>query len=77
EEAQALWHEPYVMHVSTGHRLAGCRNVPPEELAGEIMIARRSCEILEETSRFFPAAGVRPRFALRSDSDERCMAMVA
>lgn len=77
EEAQALWHEPYVMHVSTGHRLAGCRNVPPEELAGEIMIARRSCEILEETSRFFTAAGVRPRFALRSDSDERCMAMVA
>jgi len=51
--------------------------VAAEELASEIMIARRSCEILEETSRFFTGAGVRPRFALRSDSDERCLSMVA
>ena len=41
------------------------------------MIARRACEVLDDTSRFFTAAGVRPRFALRSDSDERCLAMVA
>jgi DNA-binding transcriptional LysR family regulator len=51
--------------------------VAPEDLASEIMIARRACEILDDTSRFFTAAGVRPRFALRSDSDERCLAMVA
>lgn len=72
-----LWEEPYTMLVPDAHPLAGRMDVGPEDLAGEIMIARRSCEILEETSRFFTHAGVRPRFALRSDSDERCMAMVA
>ena len=74
-EASALWHEPYVMLVADGHRLSG--PVVPEDLASEIMIARRSCEVLDDTSRFFTAAGVRPRFALRSESDERCLAMVA
>lgn len=72
-----LWEEPYMMLVPEAHPLAGRMNVGPQDLAGEIMIARRSCEILEETSRFFTHAGVRPRFALRSDSDERCMEMVA
>ncbi len=74
--AHPLWNEPYRMLVPDRHRLAGSACVPPEELASEIMIARRSCEILEETSRFFTGAGVRPRFALRSDNDERCIAMV-
>ena len=75
--ARRLWAEPYQMLVSDQHRLAGSASVRAEDLAGEIMIARRSCEILDDTSRFFTSAGVRPRFALRSDSDERCMAMVA
>jgi DNA-binding transcriptional LysR family regulator len=75
--ARALWTEPYQMLVPVQHRLAASGCVHPEELASEIMIARRSCEILEDTSRFFTSAGVRPRFALRSDSDERCIAMVA
>lgn len=74
-EAGALWHEPYVMLVADAHRLTG--KVAPEDLASEIMIARRACEVLDDTSRFFTAAGVRPRFALRSDNDERCLAMVA
>lgn len=69
--------EPYVLFVSDRHRLAGSAGVAPEDLAGEVMIARRSCELLAETSRFFTRRGVRPRFALRSDSEERCMAMVA
>ena len=72
-----LWEEPYRMIVPAAHRLAQAGEVAPEELASEIMIARRACEILEDTSRFFTAAGVRPRFALRSESDERCLAMVA
>ncbi|MDE1918677.1 MAG: LysR family transcriptional regulator [Sphingomonadales bacterium] len=75
--AVPLWEEPYVMMVAATHALAGRRDVVPGDLAGEIMIARRSCELLEETSRFFTGAGVRPRFALRSDNDERCLAMVA
>jgi DNA-binding transcriptional LysR family regulator len=75
--AHRLWDEPYRMLVPTGHRLAQNGEVAPEELASEIMIARRACEVLDDTSRFFTATGVRPRFALRSDSDERCLAMVA
>ena len=49
----------------------------PEELAAEVMIARRSCEILEQTRRFFTRHQVRPRFSLPSESDERCLQMVA
>jgi DNA-binding transcriptional LysR family regulator len=40
------------------------------------MIARRQCEGLAYTSRFFTDRGVRPRFSLRSNHDERAMAMV-
>lgn len=40
------------------------------------MIARRSCEILPDVSRFFTDRGVRPRFSLRSANDDRAMAMV-
>lgn len=72
-----LWDEPYRMFVPVGHRLAHGGEVAPEDLASEIMIARRACEVLEDTSRFFTSVGVRPRFALRSESDERCLAMVA
>ena len=65
------------MFVGTGHPLAGQDVVSPEELAPETMIARRSCEFLDATSRFFTRHRVRPRFALRSDSDDRCLRMVA
>jgi DNA-binding transcriptional LysR family regulator len=75
--AHPLWEEAYRMIVPAGHRLAHTGRVGPEDLASEIMIARRACEVLDDTSRFFTAAGVRPRFALRSESDDRCLAMVA
>lgn len=69
--------EPYVMLVPAAHHLANRDYVRPEELAAETMIARRSCEMLDETSRFFTRHRVRPRFSLRSESDERCIRMVA
>lgn len=72
-----LYDEPMVMFVAADHPLAGQGEVAPEELAPETMIARRSCEFLDATSRFFTRHRVRPRFALRSDSDERCLRMVA
>ncbi len=72
-----LYEEPYVMFVAADHRLAGQGEVAPEALASETMIARRSCELLDATSRFFTRHRVRPRFALRSDSDDRCLRMVA
>lgn len=72
-----LYEEPMVMFVAADHPLAGQGEVSPEELAPETMIARRSCEFLDATSRFFTRHRVRPRFALRSDSDDRCLRMVA
>ncbi len=72
-----LYEEPLTMFVAADHPLAGRIEVGPEELAAETMIARRSCELLDATSRFFTRHGVRPRFALRSESDERCLRMVA
>lgn len=75
--AVALYGEPIVMFVGAGHALAGQGEVSPEDLAPETMIARRSCEFLDATSRFFTRHRVRPRFALRSDSDDRCLRMVA
>lgn len=73
----SLYQEPIVMFVPAAHPLAGQGEVPPEQLAPETMIARRSCEFLDATSRFFTRHRVRPRFALRSDSDDRCLRMVA
>lgn len=72
-----LYDEPLVMFVSAQHPFAAKAEVKPEELAAEVMIARRSCEFLGATSRFFTQHGVRPRFAFRSDNDDRCMRMVA
>ena len=69
--------EKYEMFVPSGHSLGRMRQVSPNALGSEIMIARRSCELLSETSKFFVQHGVRPRFALRSHNDERCMEMVA
>ncbi len=72
-----LLDEPYVMLLPMDHPMAGQDALLAEELAAEIMIARRSCEMLDATSRFFSQRGVRPRFSLRSASDDRCVRMVA
>lgn len=74
-EAVSLFDEPFVMLVPQDRDLPS--PVRPEDLAAEVMILRRGCESLDETSRFFTRHDVRPRFALRSDSDERCIRMVA
>ncbi|WP_298166470.1 LysR family transcriptional regulator [Novosphingobium sp.] len=75
--AEVLLEEGYAMILPTAHRFAARDILQPEELAGETMIARRSCEILAETSRFFTARGVRPHFAFRGGNDDRCLALVA
>lgn len=74
--ALPLLDEGYRMILPVEHRLAGRARIHPGELADETMIARRSCELLSETSRFFTQRGVRPRFVLRSANDDRCLAMV-
>lgn len=76
EQVECLLDEGYGMILPRTHRLADRVRLLPEELAGEIMIARRSCEVLAETSRFFTARGVRPRFSFRGANDDRCLALV-
>ncbi|MCK9540986.1 MAG: LysR family transcriptional regulator [Novosphingobium sp.] len=74
--AEVLLTEEYCLALPAGHPLAQAAQVRASDVAGETMIARRSCEVLGETSRFFTDRGVRPRFALRSANDDRAMAMV-
>lgn len=74
--SQKLYTEPYRLALAKDHRLAGAPSLTVNNIAGETMIARRSCEILAQTSRFFTARGARPPFSLRSANDDRVMAMV-
>lgn len=76
DAAACLLDEGYAMILPRTHRFADRSQLRPEELSGETMIARRACEILGETSRFFTARGVRPRFSFRSQNDDRCLALV-
>lgn len=69
--------EGYALAMSIDHPLAGQQGIAAEALANEVMIVRRHCEALSDTSRFFTERGVRPHFALRSTSDERVIQMVA
>lgn len=77
EPAPAAIEEGYRMLLPESHERAGAALLSPLDVAGEAMVARRSCELLAETSRFFTAHGVRPQFLLRSANEERCLAMVA
>lgn len=73
---QELVEEGYRVVVPASHPLAARGQVSAEELGGEVMIVRRHCEVLSETSRHFVERGVRPHFALRSTNDERVVQMV-
>jgi DNA-binding transcriptional LysR family regulator len=76
ETGLATMKEGYAALLGADHPLAGRASLKAQELAGETMIARRSCEILADTSKFFTACGVRPHFLMRSSNDERCLALV-
>ncbi|PWR21668.1 LysR family transcriptional regulator [Zavarzinia compransoris] len=71
-----LFAEGYSIAAPPDHPLAGHDAVPGETLAGEVMIVRRNCEVLPETSRYFTERGVRPRFSFRSVNDDRILALV-
>jgi DNA-binding transcriptional LysR family regulator len=73
---QLLFSEPYCLALPQDHRLAGASSLTVADVAGETMIARRSCELLSQTSRFFTERSARPRFSLRSANEDRAMAMV-
>ena len=73
---ELLVRERYLMVLPQGHPLAEADVVEPEDLAGDRMVVRRHCEALPEINRFFTARGVRPRFVLKTTSDQRVLAVV-
>lgn len=75
-DGEVLGSEGYALAVPSSHRLAQQEVVEAEALAGDVMIVRRHCELLAETSRHFTARGVRPFFTARTTSDDRALAMV-
>lgn len=73
---EVLARERYMMVLPPDHRLAGAEEVEAEQLARDRMALRRHCEALPEINRFFVERGVRPRFVLKTTSDERVLAAV-
>lgn len=74
--AEPLRREGYALALWDAHPLAGQTLIQPQALAAEVMIVRRNCEVLRETSRYFTECGVRPRFSFRTYSEDRAAAMV-
>lgn len=71
-----LFEEQYCVLLPSSHPLAKKALIHINDIASETMIARRSCELLQETSRFFTQRGVRPLFSMKSTNDDRCIEMV-
>lgn len=74
---QALGQEGYALAMPLDHPLAQRTEIAADELASEVMIVRRHCEVLSDTSRHFTERGVRPHFAFRSTSDDAVLRFVA
>ncbi|WP_232495071.1 LysR family transcriptional regulator [Novosphingobium kaempferiae] len=73
---EVLARERYMMVLPPDHPLARESEVQAEQLARDRMALRRHCEALPEINRFFVERGVRPRFVLKTTSDERVLAVV-
>jgi DNA-binding transcriptional LysR family regulator len=73
---EVLARERYMMVLPPDHPLADAPEVEAEQLARDRMALRRHCEALPEINRFFVERGVRPRFVLKTTSDERVLAVV-
>lgn len=73
---EVLSRERYMMVLPRGHPLAGENEVLAEQLAQDRMALRRHCEALPEINRFFTQRGVRPRFVLKTTSDERVLSVI-
>ena len=67
----------YGLALPASHPLAARTSIAAHELADNVMLVRRHCELLTATSQHFTARGVRPFFAARSRNDDRILALVA
>ena len=73
---EVLAAERYMMVLPQDNPLADADEVEAEQLAEFRMVVRRHCEALPEISRFFTEHGVRPRFVLKTTSDQRTLSIV-
>lgn len=73
---EPLARERYMMVLPPDHPLSKEKSVQAEQLARDRMALRRHCEALPEINRFFVERGVRPRFVLKTVSDERVLSVV-
>lgn len=73
---ERLFEEGYGLALPAGHRLAGARSLSGEALTDEVMMVRRHCEVLAQTSRYFTGRNVRPFFSYRGTSDEKVLGLV-
>lgn len=69
--------ESYAMALPPTHPLASAGQIEAVDLADNVMLVRRHCEVLAQTSQFFTARGVRPFFAARTTRDDQALAYVA
>lgn len=74
---ERLHEEGYSLALPVGHRLSGADGLDGEALADEVMMVRRHCEALAQTSRYFTDRGVRPFFSYRGTSDDKILSLVA
>jgi DNA-binding transcriptional LysR family regulator len=74
--SRPLFTEGYALAMSLNHALAQEEVIAADALADNVMIARRNCEALSETSRHFTSRGVRPFFAAKTNNDDRALAYV-
>lgn len=75
-DQEPLFREGYGLAMPLWHPLAHKTEIEGHELANDVMMVRRSCEVLSETSRYFTNQGVRPHFSFRSLNDDKVMALV-
>ena len=74
--SERLFEEGYGLALPANHRLAEAASLRGEELADEVRMVRRQCEVLAETSRYFTDRNVRPAFSYRGVNDDRVLALV-
>jgi DNA-binding transcriptional LysR family regulator len=75
-DSEILRTEGYGLALPSGHALAHMPVIAAEALADSVMIVRRHCEVLAETSRHFTSRGVRPFFTAKTTDDSRALALV-
>jgi DNA-binding transcriptional LysR family regulator len=72
-----LFEEGYSVAMPAVHRAAEQAVVSAEDLGDNVMIVRRSCEVLSDVSRHFLDRGIRPSFGFKSKNDDRVLQLIS